>query len=85
MSEQAANIHKTDMGCVTEVLPETRRKGEGITEFTMRQIQNEVIERCARAAEGEYLQDLTATKHPEDMAYDSAIRDEVEAIRRLKR
>ena len=44
------NEARNESCSVTEVLPDQRHEGEGITEFTMRKLRNEIIEQCLRAA-----------------------------------
>lgn len=68
-------------------LPDTRRDGEGMTEFTMRRLRNEVIEQCAHAAEKAWpLGDYPLASENTDVyrGQDHAARTITKAIRGLK-
>lgn len=64
-----------------------RRPEEGMTEFTMRRIRNEVIEECARAAEKAWPRAHTYASENADLYHgqDHAVRTAVKAIRELKK
>jgi hypothetical protein len=86
MSEHNPKEARTEGGSVTNVLPDERREGEGMTEFTMRRLRNEVIEKCARAAEKAWPRAHTYASENADVyrGQDRAVRTVVKVIRGLK-
>ena len=65
---------------------QTKRPDESQTAFTMRQIRNEIIEECAKAAEKAWPRAHTYASENADLYYgqDHAVRTAVKAIRGLK-
>lgn len=62
-----------------------KRDDGNMTEFTIRRIRNEIIEECAKAAEGEYVGEDGSPCNEPDISYNMAIDHAADAIRQLKR
>lgn len=87
MIESTVNEGETGGGSITVALPDQRRDGEGMTEFTMRRLNNEMIEKCALSAESAWPRAHTYASENADIyrAQDHAVRTVIKAIRSLKK
>jgi hypothetical protein len=85
--QHTVNRQGTDADTSTIGVPDQRREGEGMTEFTMRRLNNEMIEQCAAAAEKAWPRAHTYASENADIyrGQDHAVSTVVKAIRSLKK
>lgn len=68
-------------------MTDLKRPEEGMTEFTIRRIRNDIIEECAKAAERAWPRAHTYASENADLyaGQDHAVRVVVKAIREMKK